>query len=134
MSTPQPPSFPQHPAVPPQGTPSKGREKIVRKIVLAVLLFLVAGIMIMAWNAQKSSPDAATTGDCVSRDGDDVKVVSCTDASAAYKVVGRVENQTQIQFSINSGKICGRFPDAKSGYWKGETGKPGYVLCLAPAK
>lgn len=135
MSTPpQPPTFPQPPPVQPEQGRSGGREKTVRRISLAVLLFLVAGIMIMVWSTQKNSPDAATTGDCVSRSGDDLKVVACSDAAATYKVVGRVENKTQVQFSVNSGQICGQFANAKSGYWKGEVGKAGYVLCLAPAK
>jgi hypothetical protein len=60
--------------------------------------------------------------------------VKCTDAKAAYKVVGKVTNQSQVAFNISSARICKPYPGATSAFWKGKVGKSGYVLCLGPVK
>jgi hypothetical protein len=104
-------------------------------IVLAVLGVIVGFIGISGYLAGKSDPDTAGTGACVAREGGSgVRVVDCTDPDAAYKIVGRVPDKAQAQFNVNSQRICDPFPDAKSAYWKGESGGKGYVLCLAPVK
>lgn len=102
-------------------------------IGITLLVLLVVGIGVGVWFARKGDPDAAAVGDCVSRSGgESVKVVECTDAKATYKIVGKVNNKSQVEFSINSSKICKPFAESKSAYWKGESGGKGYVLCLAP--
>lgn len=126
---------PQQPG-PPMAPPPQARNMRRRRIIaLVVLVVVVAGIGILAWSSSKSSPDAAGVNDCVSKSGtDSVKKVSCTDAAAAFRVVGKVEHKTQVDVSLSSGAICKPFPTATSAYWRGEVGKPGYVLCLAPVK
>ena len=120
----------------PMAPPPQPRTMRKRRIIaLVVLLLVVAGVGIGAWSSAKSSPDAAGVNDCVSKSGEDsVKKVSCTDGSAAYRVVGKVEHKTQADVSLSSATICKPFPGAQSAYWRGEVGKPGYVLCLAPVK
>jgi hypothetical protein len=106
-----------------------------RIIAVIVLVVVVVGIVIVALSAKGSSPDSAKVNDCVSKpDNNSVKVVGCGDSSAAFRVAGKVEHKTQVDVSLNSAAICKPFPTATSVYWKGEIGKPGYVLCLAPIK
>lgn len=130
---------PPQPGTPPPayGPPAQPkRNKSARRIIaLVVLVLVVGGIGIAAYSSSKSSPDAAKVGDCVSKTGDNsVKTVSCGDSSATYKVVGKVEHKTQVDLSLSSASICKPFPTAQSAYWRGEVGKEGYILCLAPLK
>ena len=135
MSEPQ-----QYGTVPPQPgvpvTPPPPQKKRGRKIVaLVVLVVVVIGIIIAALGASGSNTDSAAVNDCVTKpDNDNIKVVDCGSSDAALKVVGKVENKTQAQVSINSAAICKPFPTATNAYWKGKIGEPGYVLCLAPLK
>jgi hypothetical protein len=126
---PQPGPPPQQWAPPP--APPR-RSRTGQTIVLVVLGLVLAGLAVGGWMARKSSPDAAAVGDCVARDGESITVVGCTDPKSAYKVVGKVEDRTQVQFSISSKSICKPFPEAKSAFWKGEAGGKGYVPCLTP--
>ncbi|HZE31252.1 MAG TPA: hypothetical protein VE198_07425 [Actinoallomurus sp.] len=71
---------------------------------------------------------------CDKPDHDNIKVVYCGSGDASLKVVGKVDNKTQTEVSVNSAAICKPFPTATTAYWKGKIGKPGYVLCLAPLK
>lgn len=120
------------PAMPPPPARNMRRRRIIAVIVLVVV---VVGIVIVALSAKGSSPDSAKVNDCVSKpDNNSVKVVGCGDSSAAFRVAGKVEHKTQVDVSLNSAAICKPFPTATSVYWKGEIGKPGYVLCLAPVK
>lgn len=124
------PAMPPPPAQPPAR--NMRRRRIIAVIVLVVV---VVGIVIVALSAKGSSPDSAKVNDCVSKpDNNSVKVVGCGDSSAAFRVAGKVEHKTQVDVSLNSAAICKPFPTATSVYWKGEIGKPGYVLCLAPVK
>jgi hypothetical protein len=123
------------PAYGPPAQPPKRNMGRRRIIALVVLVLVLGGIGIAAYSSSKSSPDAAKVGDCVSKTGDNsVKTVSCGDGSATYKVVGKVEHKTQVDLSLNSESICKPFPTAQSAYWRGEVGKEGYILCLAPLK
>jgi hypothetical protein len=104
-----------------------------RAVALTILVLVVGGLVYAALQAHGTNPDEAKIGDCMAHgDGDDIKIVSCTGSSAAFKVVGKVENKTQPQFDLDSASICKPFPTAKTAFWKGEIGKAGYVLCLSP--
>lgn len=123
------------PAYGPPVQPPKSNMGRRRIIALVVLVLVLGGIGIAAYSSSKSSPDAAKVGDCVSKTGDNsVKKVGCGDSSATYKVVGKVDHKTQVDLSLNSASICKPFPTAQSAYWRGEVGKEGYILCLAPLK
>jgi hypothetical protein len=135
MSEPQ-----QYGTVPPQPgatfTPSPPQKKRGRRIVaLIVLVLIVIGVVIAALASGGSSSDSAAVNDCVTKpDNDNIKVVDCGSAGASLKVVGKVENKTQAEVSLDSAAICKPFPSATNAYWKGKIGKAGYVLCLAPVK
>jgi hypothetical protein len=128
---------PQYSAGPHYGAPPMPAAKKNTRawIFLAVVVLLVTVVGVLAWQQGKSGPDVAKVGDCVSREGgNEISIVKCTDAKAVYKVAGKVEDQSQVTFNINSARICKPFPAAKSAFWKGKAGSNGYVLCLAPAK
>ncbi|GAB2870797.1 hypothetical protein GCM10027176_85670 [Actinoallomurus bryophytorum] len=135
MSEPQ-----QYGAVPPQPgpafTPPPPQKRRGRRIIaLVVLALIVVGIVVAALASSGSNPDSAAVNDCVTKpNNDSIKVVGCTSGDAALKVVGKVENKTQADVSLDSAGICKPFPTATSVYWKGKIGKAGYVLCLAPLK
>ena len=102
-----------------------------QKIVLTVFLVLVLAFFGVAWLATRHNPGTAKAGDCVRQTGtDSVKVVDCQDSNADFKVVGRVENMTEVQAGISA---CDAFDGqgVDSFFWSGEAGKKGYVLCLA---
>jgi hypothetical protein len=114
--------------------PSRGRGKR-RQVVVLVVLLVVAGVVFGGiWLATRHSAATAKVGDCVHQTGSNaVTVVACTDPSADFKVVGRVENQTEVDAGLSA---CAPYVDqgAEQFYWAGVAGKPGYVLCLAKAK
>lgn len=87
-----------------------------------------------AYAATRHNPSTAKVGDCVRQTGADaVQVVACTDSRAEFKVVGRVENKTEVEASLNA---CDPFADlgAAQAFWSGQAGKTGYVLCLAKTR
>jgi hypothetical protein len=112
------------------GAPAKpSRRRSVVGIVFAVIF--VAGLAALVWYLRTTSPSGAAVGDCLQRgSGDSVTIVECDDPSAEFEVVGRVEDQTEIEAGISS---CNPFEDQGSTqvYWEGEQGGTGLVLCLA---
>ncbi|RAY12825.1 hypothetical protein DPM19_22665 [Actinomadura craniellae] len=130
----QGPPQPQYAGPPQQPARARGgnRGTVVGLIVIGVIVALIA---VAGYFARQSDPDTATVGDCIARGtGDSVRVVECTSPDSAYKVVGKVEDKTQAEFSASSRSICRPFPGVETAFWKGETGGDGYVLCLAPAR
>ena len=110
--------------------PKARNPKRRQKIVLSVFLVLVVGLFGAIWLATRHKPSTAKAGDCVRTTGEDsVETVACTDPSAQYTVVGRVEDQTQTQATLSS---CDAFQGVEQVFWSGEQGGTGYVLCLAP--
>jgi hypothetical protein len=125
-------SAPPPPTPMPDQLPRARNPKRRQKIVLSVFLVLVVGLFGAIWLATRHSPSSAKAGDCVRSTGEDsVATVACNDPSAAYKVVGRVEDQTQTQATLSS---CDAFQNrgVEQVFWSGEQGGTGYVLCLAP--
>jgi hypothetical protein len=107
----------------------KVNKKRRQLIALAVFLVVVVGFFGAAWLFGRDNGDRAKVGDCVKQSGaDSVKIVSCTSPDAAYRVVGRLDNQTQAAAEIDA---CDPFPGADAVFWEGKSGEPGLVLCLA---
>jgi hypothetical protein len=103
-----------------------------QRITLVVFLVIVAAIFVGIFFATRHNPDQAAVGDCVRPDGDNsVKIVDCTDPQAQYKVVGRIEDKTEIDAQLSA---CDAYPDTTNVYWSGESGGTGFVLCLADNK
>jgi hypothetical protein len=103
-------------------------------IVGVVIALAVAG---GAWLLSRNEPSNAKVGDCISGgSAQDMKIVGCSDTAAKYKVVGRVENKPQSEFTDDAklAQNCSPFPTAETGFWQGEEGKNGIILCLEPKK
>jgi hypothetical protein len=144
-----PPPAPGAP-LPPMAPPGRrgGPLKIILAVVAGLLLLCCIGIVAIATIGGSrffggDNLNNANVGTCVNADQslnrssdrfENVKleVVSCADANADYKVVGRVENKTQAEANANT--ICDAFPDASFVYWQGRQNQRGTVLCLADAK
>ena len=126
------PKQPWPPAAPPGAfLPPPRRSKRRQVIVLTVFLALVGALFGFIWLQTRHNPEAASVGDCVRQTGtDSVWVVECGDPSATFKVVGRVENKTQVEASLSA---CDPYAGqgAVQVYWSGKLGERGYVLCLA---
>ncbi|MCR6481941.1 hypothetical protein M8542_03845 [Amycolatopsis sp. OK19-0408] len=118
---------PPGPAQPPAAAPKKGKRR--QKIVLTVFLIVVAGILALVWALSRDNGENAQVGNCVTESGENyVKIVDCGAANATLKVVGRVEDKTQIEAQVSA---CNGYPDADSVFWEGKEGQTGVVLCLA---
>jgi hypothetical protein len=122
--------------VPPQ-QPTPGRvaprnAKRRQVIVLVVLLVVTGGLLGGIWLATRSQPVNAKVGDCVHQTGSDsIAIVNCTDGTADFKVVGRVEDKTRSEAGYLS-TVCDQYQGAERMFWQGAQDKKGYVLCLAP--
>jgi hypothetical protein len=125
MSDPSPSAQPVGAGV----SPKRSRRRSVTSIV--VIVVLVAGLIALGMYMRRTAAASAAVGDCLERaSGDSVAIVECDDPEAAFEVVGRVEDQTEIEAGIST---CGPFEDQGSTqvYWEGEQGGTGFVLCLA---
>jgi hypothetical protein len=112
----------------PLGPPPRPRKSKVGRWI--ALLVIAGGIGGAVWYGTHTAPASAAVGDCVSQTGSDsLAKVSCGDKSAQFKVLGRLDNKTIVDASLDA---CAAYPTATSAYWEGEDGKPGLVLCLAP--
>jgi hypothetical protein len=119
-------------AQPPAGAPGPA-PRFRRGRILGIV---IAGILLMAFAARaittaRSSPSSAAVGDCLRRGtGDAVAVVPCDRSDAEFEVVGRVEDQTEIEAGTTT---CDPFAHrgATQIYWEGQQDGTGFVLCLA---
>ncbi|GIF77804.1 LppU/SCO3897 family protein [Asanoa siamensis] len=139
-----PPAAPQAgaPFTPPAGapapepaTPSKGRNvgKVLLRVIAVPVVLIVAGI---AWKFASGDPTVASTGDCLieAASADDMKTVGCDDATAHWKVVGKVDNIKEADFKPTDDTSCTAYPTAEASLWMGREGGNGDVLCLEPLK
>lgn len=148
---PGPPAMPPFPPGPPrfeQRLTSRQRTKRMLIILPLALIAMVAFVFVE--DRFSTDTDNASVGDCVKDttdqttgdgtriSGDNMKIVDCKDATATYKVVGKVDHVSRVEVSMPSlggnGKgVCNPYPTASGSYWRGDAdGKDGYVLCLAP--
>lgn len=110
-----------------------GRRLAIRIVIGVVVLAVASGI---GWWTNRDKPVSAKVGDCLSgASAQELKIVKCDDSSATLKVVGKVSSVAEATFDSDKElSMCKDFPTAESGYWEGEKGKTGYVLCLEPVK
>lgn len=109
--------------------------KFVGKIVVAVVVFGV--LSAVGWWMSRDEPANAAVGDCLAgTSGDDMKVISCDDSTATYKVLGKEEEMTETEWdaAATNGTLCAAFPTwditTDGTFWQGEAGETGTVLCL----
>jgi hypothetical protein len=126
LTTPYPGAQPPADAGAPVPRPRRGR---VAGIVVASILLIA--LVALGISTARTGPGSAAVGDCLRRSGGDaVAIVPCDDPQAEFEVVGRVEDQTEIEAGIST---CTPFADlgATQIYWEGEQGGTGFVLCMA---
>jgi hypothetical protein len=125
---------------PPAGAPapepvksSKGSN--VGKILLRVAVPLIVVVGGIAWKFMSGDPTVASTGDCLieAASADDMKTVGCDDATAYWKVAGKVDGIKEAEFDAKDNS-CTAYPTAESSLWMGKKGGSGDVLCLEPLK
>lgn len=110
------------------------KRSIIRRLVGAIVVFVVIGIGGAAWAYLSNAPETARVGDCLAgTTADSLRTIDCTNPAAAHKVVGRIEDKTESEAATNDvAQLCSVHPAARSAYWEGRKGGKGYVLCLEP--
>jgi hypothetical protein len=78
----------------------------------------------------KNAPGQASAA--ANNDDAKLRVVPCDSPEAAFKVVGVVENKTQVQADATD--VCSAYADTDFVYWEGYVGRTGLVLCLQDLK
>ncbi len=121
-----------------------GASKVIVAVVgvLAVAVLAVVAVVVVRNVISVSDPTQdAKAGDCLANlpqsvtseetSVKDVKVVACDSADAKYAVVGRVDDVTAEQASVD--EVCKAFADTTMRFYAIPAGGKGYVLCLKPA-
>lgn len=112
-----------------------------RAVGLVALLLVGGGFAIFHYISSKSDPKSAAVGDCLSINENagtskqiakSAKLIACTDSSAAYKVLGRINDSSDTD-------KCSTVPGWKDSdaalYQESLSSKnTSYVLCLEPTK
>ena len=114
---------------PPYQRPSGLRPWMIALIVANVVLGLGFCLIVFLTDPRTTGTSDASVGDCVVQDGDNsVRVISCNNAGAQWKVVGR---QPRSSFG-SSDTICDQYPGATKSFSRDNGDGSGYTLCLAP--
>jgi hypothetical protein len=105
---------------------------ILFSVVVVVVVALLAGGYWLFF--LKDNPSRANVGDCLSgtenpADVGNIKLVSCTDSSATFKVTQKIANQPK---TANDTACAGT--DHDDVYWYGSNENSGTVLCLLKLK
>ena len=107
----------------------------IRAVAVAIVILVATPFAIIAGS---NEPASAAVGDCmVGQNADDMKVVECTDPTAEWTVLGRIEDKTEAEFTDNS---CDAFSQTDVAYYQAQKrrgiagliqGEPkGFILCL----
>lgn len=99
------------------------------QIVLATIAIIIAPAAIFFFHGES---DPISVGDCLSGDGDDLRVVACDDAAARWRVLARLDGRAEADFDDDD---CRGQPGATASLYRhGRRFSRGYVLCVAPAR
>lgn len=121
---------PASPAAAPEqvGPPPRPRKSKIGRWV--ALLVIAGGVGGAVWYGTHAAPTTEGVGDCLAQTGgNQLTKVSCGDKSSRFRVLGKLENKTVVDATLDA---CSAFPTATSAYWEGESGQSGLVLCLEP--
>ncbi|MEV7229381.1 MULTISPECIES: hypothetical protein [Polymorphospora] len=135
---PPPPAGAPNPSMtppPPPAPPSRGKAflgGIAKQIIGVVVVLVVIAVGGFIWNNLTGAPSTANVGDCmVGQSADDLKTIDCGDATAEWKVVGKISDKTEIE-AKDVETVCAAHPTTQVNYWEGKPGAKGDVLCLEP--
>jgi hypothetical protein len=112
--------------------PRRGMNTILFTVVVVVVVALLAGGYWLFF--LRDNPSRANVGDCLSgtenpADVGNIKLVSCNDSSATFKVTQKIANQPK---TANDTACAGT--DHDDVYWYGRNENSGTVLCLLKLK
>lgn len=125
---PPPPASAGKPVPEQVGPPPRPRKGKIGRWV--ALLVIAAGVGGAVWYGTRATPATEGVGDCLAQTrGNQLITVSCNDTSARFRVVGKLENRTVVDATLDA---CTAYSTATSAYWEGNTGQLGLVLCLEP--
>jgi hypothetical protein len=130
------------PPPPPAPTaPPKKKRRIWPYVLVGVLvlfiLVAVGGVLLVRSLLQEEVPEV---GQCLNdaANPDDMEVVDCGSAEAAWSVVGSHGALTRGEFDqATQGDLCQAFPETQQAMWVTssltvDSGTEGEVICLAP--
>jgi hypothetical protein len=127
---------PKHAAPEVTDAPAAKPRRGVSTLVFAVVIVLVALVLTGGYWLffLKDNPSRANVGDCLSgtenpSDVGNIKLVSCSDSSATFKVTQKIGNQPK---TANDTACSGT--DHDDVYWYGRNDNSGTVLCLLKLK
>lgn len=130
--------------VPPEPEKKSTGKKVLGIVAIIVVALVVGGLKfgLRSWLDRDKTAEAKV-GDCVAKlpevgtgeqkEAPEAKVVDCTSTDAAYKVAGRVENQTEASAKTNDD--CRQYVKDDGDYYvysSIKSGGTGYLLCLTP--
>ncbi|WP_144121881.1 LppU/SCO3897 family protein [Catellatospora sichuanensis] len=127
------------PAVQETAEPSKAKSAAAsagKKILGYVVGLVVLGGGYLGWQYLSGDLAIAKVGDCVNdfKVVDDAKVVDCTSADAANKVVGVIDGVSESDFTAKQQTLCAAYPTWEQIVWIGKKGGSGDSWCLEPIK
>jgi hypothetical protein len=107
------------------GLSGKGKFRVI--LFAAAILVLPFAIYLGL-----DEPTQAEVGDCMAgQSATDLRIVACSDASAEWIVLARLEGKTAADLNDEA---CGANPEtAASFYQDGARFRKGFILCLGPA-
>ncbi|MDG4823496.1 hypothetical protein O7635_16685 [Asanoa sp. WMMD1127] len=132
-----PPATGPQPGAPAPEPVKSGKGKQIRNLILRIVavpaVLIVGGII---WAFASGDPTMAKSGDClIGQQADDIKIVGCDDATAEWKVVGKVEGVSEADYNATQDDTsCTSYTTATASFWSGKKGGSGDVLCLEPLK
>ncbi|MPY77476.1 MAG: hypothetical protein GEV04_03080 [Actinophytocola sp.] len=128
-------------AAPPGPPPHPKSTKRTLVIMVSVVLGIAPlGLVALFVYTRFFTLTGAQVGDCLAGDIDkpySIEITDCGAADANYRVVGRVEDKSMVEFESKAGKkTCAPFKDAEFLYFEGfgdDAAASGAILCLSKA-
>jgi hypothetical protein len=134
------PAAPPPPPPPPTAPPKKKRRiwpYVTLAVVVVIVLLGVGGVVLLGNLLREEVPEV---GECLNDApaADDMEVVDCAAAEAAWRVIGNDGAWTRGEFDAAAqGDVCQAFAATEQALWVTSSstvnsGTEGEVICLAP--
>ena len=118
---------PAAPDATPAVKPTKGRGGVLFIVFSVIVVLALAVTGYMMYSRISTSPDKAKVGDCLSgRTGPNVKLASCSDSAAVWRVVGKV-SVSHDPSQDEQIALCAKWPTDMAFHTPGKNS----LLCLA---
>jgi hypothetical protein len=115
---------------PVQAPVAKRRRYSPRQLVIWAVVVVVVLVGGYVYRHVTGDPTTAKVGSCMTgQSKDTIKVVGCSDATAQWTVVGKVDENSQPS-STKMDSDCAAYPTTAAEFWDEDNGD-NFVLCLA---